>query len=85
MMVTEIGERIRVGAVFREEGQKIEPRWFFWKGKKTTVKQVSYMWREREGKELICRFAVTDGCTLYELSYWQDKLLWVLDAVETDG
>jgi hypothetical protein len=28
---------------------------------------------------------VTDGNDLYELSYRQEKLLWFLEAVETDG
>lgn len=84
-MLTKIGERIRVGVVFREEGQKIEPKWFLWKGKRLTIKRVTYRWREKTGKELIHKFAVTDGSNLYELSYLQESLLWFLEAVETDG
>jgi len=84
-MLTKIGKRIRVGVVFKEEGQKIEPKWFLWRGRRLVVKRITYTWRERIGKELVHRFALTDGRDLYELSYWQERLLWFLEAVETDG
>jgi hypothetical protein len=32
-MTTSISERIKVGVVFRDEGQKMEPKWFSWRGR----------------------------------------------------
>jgi len=84
-MVTKVGERVRVGVVFREEGDKVEPRWFRWKGRKLPVQKVTYRWCERDGKDVVHRFVVTDGSDLYELSYRQERLIWFLEAVETDG
>jgi len=84
-MVLKLHERVRVGVVFKEEGQKIEPKWFLWRGGKKTVKYITYVWREKEGRDTIHKFSVTDGSTLYELSYWQEKLIWFLDTVEMDG
>lgn len=80
-----MGERIRVGVVFREEGISICPRWFRWRGRKMPVHAVTYRWCERAGKDVIHHFVVTDGSDLYELSYRQERLMWFLEAVETDG
>jgi hypothetical protein len=84
-MITRISERIRVGVVFRDEGQKMEPKWFSWRGRHLKITKTTYIWREREGRDVIHKFMVTDGNDLYELSYRQEKLLWFLEAVETDG
>ncbi len=84
-MLTRVGERVVAGVVFRKEGQKMELKWFLWKGRKLEIKKTTYVWRERDGRELIRRFVVTDGKDLYELSYRQEGLMWFLEAVETDG
>lgn len=84
-MLTRVGERVVAGFVFRKEGQKMELKWFLWKGRKLEIKKTTYVWRERDGRELIHRFVVTDGKDLYELSYRQEGLMWFLEAVETDG
>ncbi|HOE17003.1 MAG TPA: hypothetical protein PLX02_07265 [Syntrophorhabdaceae bacterium] len=84
-MLTRVGERVAAGVVFRKEGRKMELKWFLWKGRRLEIKKTTYMWRERDGRELIHRFVVTDGKDLYELSYRQEGLMWFLEAVETDG
>jgi len=84
-MTNRIDERIKVGVVFREEGQKVEIKWFSWRGRRLRVAKTTYVWREREGRDLIHKFIVTDGSDLYELSYRQEKLAWFLEAVQTDG
>jgi len=84
-MLTRIGERVMAGVVFRKEGQKMDLKWFFWKGRRLEIKKTTYAWRERDGRELIHRFVATDGKDLYELSYWQERLMWFLETVETDG
>jgi hypothetical protein len=84
-MAVRVDERIKVGVVFREEGQKMEPRWFSWRGHRLNITKITYVWRERDGRDVIHKFMVTDGNDLYELSYRQEKLLWFLEALETDG
>ena len=49
------------------------------------VHAVTYRWCERAGKDVIHHFVVTDGSDLYELSYRQERLMWFLETVETDG
>lgn len=85
MVNVRIGERIKIGVVFRDSGQKIEPKWFFWRGRHLKITKTTYIWRERDGRDVVHRFIVTDGNDLYELSYKQEKLLWFLEAIETDG
>jgi len=82
-MITEIGERIEVAAVFGR-GEKIRPVWFVWNGKKIQVEQITYRWTEREGAETYHRFSVTDGAGLFELSYTAGRLCWELVAVESE-
>ena len=84
-MTTRVDERIKVGVVFREEGQKMELKWFSWRGRHLKITRTTYAWRERDGRDVIHKFMVTDGNDLYELSYRQEKLLWFLEAMETDG
>jgi hypothetical protein len=84
-MTVRVGERIGVGVVFKNEGQKMEPKWFSWRGRHLKVIKTTYAWRERDGRDVIHRFMVTDGNDLYELSYRQEKLLWFLEAIEIDG
>jgi hypothetical protein len=85
MMTVRVDERIRVGVIFREDGQKMEPKWFSWRGRHLKITKTTYVWRERDGRDVIHKFMVTDGSELYELSYRQEKLLWFLETVETDG
>jgi len=80
-MITEIRERIEVAAVFGK-GERIRPVWFVWNGKKVRVQRVTYRWTEREGSEVYHHFSVTDGASLYELSYASGNLRWELVAVE---
>jgi len=84
-MTVRVGERIGVGVVFKNEGQKMEPKWFSWRGRHLKVIKTTYAWREQDGRDVIHRFMVTDGNDLYELSYRQEKLLWFLEAIEIDG
>jgi hypothetical protein len=84
-MSIRINERVKVGVVFSNEGQKIAPKWFSWRGRHLKITRITYTWREREGRDMIYKFMVTDGNDLYELSYSREKLLWFLEAVETYG
>ena len=44
-----INEIIKVGAVFK--GSDILPRWFVWKNRKYAVKEVNYIWKDKQGVE----------------------------------
>jgi hypothetical protein len=79
-MMTEVGETIKVGAVFEPE-QTISPKWFVWDGRKYSIERVTFSWKVREGQRLFHHFAVTDGVNLYELTYDVSALSWKLMAM----
>lgn len=79
-MVVVIGEVIKVGAVFG--GGKVLPRWFVWKGRKYTVEEITYTWKDKEGRETLHHFSVTDGSDLFELCYREREMSWYLASVE---
>lgn len=79
-MFTQIEEKIKVGAIFGD-GQKIKPVWFVWSGRKHQVKEVTYTWRDRQGRASLYYFSVTDGQALYELSFNDQTLVWTLKKI----
>jgi len=83
-MMTEIREKIEVAAVFGKT-EKIRPVWFVWNREKVRVREITYQWTEKQGAEIHHRFSVTDGASLYEISYASGSLRWELVAVETQG
>ena len=82
-MMQDIFEQVEVDVVFGKRG--IVPRLFIWKRRLHRVKNVTYVWHERKGEELIYYFSVTDGSTLYELSFHTKSLRWMLDRVYVEG
>lgn len=82
-MATEIGEPIKVMAVFDEGGQGgVRPVKFRWRGRVYPVCEVTYTWRTREGSAAVIHFSVTDGATLYELAYNLSTMGWSLEQVD---
>jgi hypothetical protein len=79
-MITEIGEPVKVGAVFDPE-QTLQPKWFVWNHRKYCVQRVTFSWIVREEQNIFHHFAVTDGAKLYELTYEAGSLSWRLMAV----
>ncbi|MEW6324747.1 MAG: hypothetical protein AB1515_05115 [Nitrospirota bacterium] len=80
-MLTEIGEVIKVGAVFdpeQGEGHGIIPKWFIWQGRRFTVDRITFSWKVRDGRMIFHHFAVINGATLYELTYNAAMLDWKL-------
>lgn len=82
-MITEINEPIKVAAIFGDNKKKLKPVWFIWSGRKYDIKEITYIWTEREGKANIHHFTVTDGAGLFDISYSVDSLVWTLHSVET--
>jgi hypothetical protein len=77
----DIGETISVVASFGMP-YRIKPVQFRWNGKLLEVKEVTYTWQTKEGQTRIYHFSISDGKTLYELSFDTASLLWRLEKVE---
>ncbi|HEX8949221.1 MAG TPA: hypothetical protein VF790_09690 [Dissulfurispiraceae bacterium] len=75
------GEAINVIASFGP-AYRIRPVRFRWSGRLFDVKEVTYSWKSREGQKIIYHFSVTDGKTLYELTFDTHSLLWKVENLE---
>lgn len=78
-MATKVKEPVKVVAVF--DGG-VKPAKFKWKGRVYPVKEITYTWKSREGASHFIHFSVSDGASLYELSYNQSTMGWLLESVE---
>jgi hypothetical protein len=76
-----IGETISVVASF-DLPYKIRPVRFRWNGKLFEVKDITYAWQTKEGRNRIYHFSISNGKTLYELSFDTSSLLWRLEKLE---
>lgn len=76
-----IGETISVIALFGLP-YKIKPIKFKWSGRLLSVRDITYSWKTREGEGNIYHFSVSDGKTLYELSFNAASLIWRLENLE---
>ncbi|GBE41310.1 hypothetical protein BMS3Bbin09_01203 [bacterium BMS3Bbin09] len=80
----EIGERVFVIAAFGRS-IRLKPLRFTWSDRQINIKDVTYEWTTSEGTSKLLHFSVTDGNTLYELSFNTNSILWMLEGVETDA
>ncbi len=78
-----IGEKVNVIAAFGGK-ERLKPIRFYWSRKVIHIRDVTYSWLETEGSDKVYHFSVTDGTTLYELSFNALSVLWMLEKVETD-
>jgi hypothetical protein len=74
-----LDETIKVGAVFK--GGKIIPKWFIWEDREYRIKDINYFWMDRQGREKIQCFSVTDGANNYEISFNTERTLWKLNKI----
>lgn len=72
---------LRVG-VIHGPGSRITPVWFDLKRRKHTVREITNVWRERQGAFLRIHFHVTDEGALYELIYDLGDASWMLGKIE---
>jgi len=77
-----IGEDITVLAAFGMP-YRIKPLSFTWSGRTIEIKEVTYTWKTKEGQKDLHHFSVTDGSTLFELTFDAVSLLWKIESVET--
>jgi len=78
----QIGEDITVLASFGMP-YGIKPLSFTWSGRTIEIKEVTYTWKTKEGQKVLHHFTVTDGTTLFELTFDSLSLLWKVESVET--
>ncbi|MBI5747796.1 MAG: hypothetical protein HZA00_01635, partial [Nitrospinae bacterium] len=64
----DIGETINVIASFGMP-YKIKPLKFRWSGRLFEIKEITYLWKSKEGRAEIYHFSVSDGKALYELTF----------------
>jgi len=75
----ELNERIQVFAWFRNG--KIIPRVFIWRDKKYRIKEITYNWQEKQGREVINYFSVSTGLDLYQISFNNTTLDWRINRI----
>ena len=82
MNITEVKQHIKVDAVF--ENELISPKWFKWVNKKFDIKKINMRWKSFSGNAILTHFSVTAGNNLYEITFNQKSLEWMLDKVGTE-
>ena len=61
---------------------RIKPLSFTWSGRTIEIREVTYTWKTKEGQKYLHHFSVTDGNTLYELTFDAVSLLWKIVSLE---
>jgi hypothetical protein len=79
----QIGEDITVLVSFGMP-YRIKPISFTWSGRLIEIKEVTYAWKTKEGQKDLHHFSVTDGSTLFELTFDAVSLLWKIESLETE-
>ncbi len=84
-MTTEIKESIKVMAIFGmgdSSDSGVKPVRFKWRGRVYPVKEITYRWHSNLGAAPLIHFAVSDGATLFEITYNKSTLGWAIERVE---
>ncbi|GBE01224.1 hypothetical protein BMS3Bbin06_01908 [bacterium BMS3Bbin06] len=81
--MTPIDEPVVVVASFAG-GERVRPIKFRWGDRVIHVKEITYRWTKQEGKRKLYLFSLTDGRTLYNISFDPAGLIWRLEGLETD-
>lgn len=80
-MAGPVDSGIRVG-VIHGPGSRITPVWFDLKRHKHTIREITNVWRDRQGETVRIHFHVTDEGALYELVYDLGATCWTLEQIE---
>ena len=75
------GETISVLASFGPSC-RIRPVRFRWSGRLLEVKEITYSWKTHEGEKEVYHFSVTDGRSLYELTFDARSMIWKVENLE---
>ncbi len=82
-MVEVIDEPIDVSAIFRNG--RVRPLSFIWNRERYEIKEITYIWNDRQGEAKLYYFSVSDGVNLYELCLNSADMSWRLNKVHFDG
>jgi hypothetical protein len=77
-----VDSNLRVG-VIHGPGRRITPVWFDLKRRKHTIREITNLWRDRQGESVRIHFHVTDEGALYELVYDLGTAVWTLEEIES--
>lgn len=76
----EILEPVNVWVLF--SGSKIQPHYFFWRGRQIKVEKVNLVHTSKDGSNIFYHFSISSGGNFYRLRFDTNKLNWTLEAVE---
>jgi len=82
-----LSENVKVYAIYNETGDrkfphdKLGPVMFIWRNREYRVQDVTYVWREIQGQAEVYHFTVSDGASVFELSYNAKALDWTISGV----
>jgi hypothetical protein len=79
-MFEEIDEKVSCEVLFKKG--KVTPRYLLWKKKWYKIEKVLLRWEERDGKELLRHFSVTDGGNIFHIVFCPESLNWKLIGID---
>lgn len=79
MAYQEIGEKIKVAAVFKNG--TVFPYAFEWQKKRRVVDRVNLSYQEREGNSINYWFAIESRGLVGKLKYNNVSMIWVLEEI----
>ena len=77
-------EKVEVGVICGGD-VRMRPEWFVWKGRRYQVSQVNHVWKEREERDLLYFFSVSDEGNTYLLCYHVPTMEWQLCGTYMEG
>lgn len=83
MKVEEIGEPIRVLAVFAGGG--IQPMRFRWNGRTYRIDRINAQWIDRQCDGYVLHYSVQVGREAYAIHFASEEVQWWLDQVAVEG
>ena len=72
------GDCPSMGTVTKFPHDKLRPVMFIWRNREYRVQDVTYVWREIQGQAEVYHFTVSDGASVFELSYNAKALDWTI-------
>ena len=78
------GDSLHTGPVSRFPHDKLRPIMFIWRNREYRVQDVTYVWRETQGQAEVYHFTVSDGASVFELSYNAKALDWTITGTYTE-
>ena len=85
-----LSENVKVYAIYNEPGDgkfphdKLRPVMFIWRNREYRVQDVTYVWREIQGQAEVYHFTVSDGASVFELSYNAKALDWTITGTYSE-